>query len=104
METNQQDVVSQQHEAGKDVGRLAFAEDIVAKVTCCGGRRARVSLSIPSQGSEGRWREELLTDVFDLRVLHDVLVHGEGSDPEESAGHNHGNDAGYPSQYAKGTQ
>lgn len=106
METNQQDVVSQQHEAGKDVCRLAFAEDIVAKVTWFRGRQTCVSLDNPSQGGMREMEREresgVPTNVLDLRVLHDVLVHGEGSDPEESAGHNHGNDAGYPSQYAEG--
>ena len=54
----------------------------------------------PITGNMGR--EGVPTNVPDLRVLHDVLVHGEGGDPEESAGHNHGDDAGHPSEHAEG--
>jgi hypothetical protein len=34
--------------------------------------------------------EKELTDIPDLRVLHDELVHGDGGDPEENAGEDHG--------------
>lgn len=43
---------------------------------------------------------EKLTDILDLRVLHDVLVHGQGGDVEEGAGDEHCNDARDPSKNA----
>lgn len=53
METNQQDVVSQQHEAGKDVCRLAFAEDIVAKVTYSGEDKLESASIFHHRGHRG---------------------------------------------------
>jgi hypothetical protein len=38
-----------------------------------------------------------LTDVFDVRVLHDVFVHCERGDPEEYTCNHHGDDTGNPS-------
>ena len=54
MEADEQYIVGKQHETSKLVGDLALAEGVVSKVA----------------------------DVADLRVLHDKLVHGDGSDPE----------------------
>ena len=42
-----------------------------------------------------------LTDIHDLRVLHDELVHGNGRNPEEYASDNHGDDSRNPAQDAK---
>jgi hypothetical protein len=39
-----------------------------------------------------------LTDILDLRVLHDVLVHGDRGDPEEDPRENHGDNAWNPAQ------
>jgi hypothetical protein len=37
-----------------------------------------------------------LTNILDLRVLHDELVHGHTGDPEEDTSKNHGDDAWDP--------
>jgi hypothetical protein len=42
-----------------------------------------------------------LTNIHDLRVLHNELVHGNGGDPEEDAGENHGDNSWNPSQDAE---
>jgi hypothetical protein len=39
-----------------------------------------------------------LTDILDLRMFHDILVHGDRSDPEQHTGEDHGDDAGNPSE------
>jgi hypothetical protein len=38
-----------------------------------------------------------LTNILDLRVLHDELVHGNGGDPEEDTSDNHGDNSRNPS-------
>ena len=73
MEADEEDVVGEQHEGGEVVGNAALAEDVVSKVA----------------------------DVHDLRVFHDELVHGDGGDPEESAGNKHGEDTWYPSKHGQ---
>jgi hypothetical protein len=37
-----------------------------------------------------------LTNILDLRVLHDEPVHGNGGDPEDTS-HNHGDNSWNPS-------
>jgi hypothetical protein len=41
------------------------------------------------------------TNIHDLRVLHDELVHGDGCDPEEDTSDNHGDNSRNPSQNAE---
>ncbi len=72
METDEHDVVEEQHDCGEFIGNLALAEDVVAEIA----------------------------NVFDLGVLHDVFVHSNGGDPEERASHEHGDDTRNPSQNA----
>ena len=45
-----------------------------------------------------RSRKDRLTDILDLRVLHDKLVHRNRGDPEKDTGENHGDDSRTPSQ------
>jgi hypothetical protein len=42
-----------------------------------------------------------LTNILDLGVLHDELVHGNGGYPEEDTGNNHGDNSWNPSKDAK---
>jgi hypothetical protein len=42
-----------------------------------------------------------LTDVLDLRILHNVLPHGNGSDPEGSSSDGDGDKSRNPSQDAE---
>ena len=50
-----------------------------------------------------RVRERRRTNVVDLRVLHNELVHGDGSDPKQDSGENHGDDSWDPSQDTEAT-
>jgi len=70
MKPDEQDIIRQQHESGKLVSDPGFAESVVAEVA----------------------------NIFDLRVLHDEFVHGEGGDVEEDAGNEHGDYAGDPAE------
>lgn len=74
VESDKQDIIRQQHKRSKVVGNPALAECVVAKVA----------------------------NILDLRVLHDELVHGDGGDPEENAGAEHGEDAGDPAEDGEG--
>lgn len=69
VETDQEDVVGEQHESGELVGDARLAKCVVSKVA----------------------------DVSDLGVFHDEFVHGHGGDPEEDPGADHGDDTGHPS-------
>lgn len=69
VEADQKDVVGEQHEPGPFISNAALSKGIVSKIT----------------------------DVLDLRVFHDVLVHSNGSDPEEYTSNHHGDDARNPS-------
>lgn len=68
METNQHNVIQQQHNRCELVCDLALAKGVVAKVA----------------------------DILDLGVLHDEFVHGHRSDVEEHTSYYHGDDAGNP--------
>lgn len=70
MEADKHDVVCEQHEGGEMVSNPTLSKDVVAKVA----------------------------DVSDLRVEHDVFVHGQRGDVEENAGDDHGDDTGNPTQ------
>lgn len=70
MKPNEQDIIRQQHESGKLVSDPGFAESVVAEVA----------------------------NIFDLGVLHDEFVHGEGGDVEQDAGNEHGDYAGDPAE------
>jgi len=70
VETDKEDVVGQEHKSGEVVGDHALAKDVVSKIA----------------------------NVFDLRMFHNVLVHGDGGDPEKNTGDDHGDDTGYPSE------
>ena len=70
MEADQKNVVGEQHEAGESVCELAVSEGVVSEVT----------------------------DIFDLGVLHDELVHGYGGDPEKHSGDDHGDDSRNPAK------
>ncbi len=74
VKANQQNIVGEQHESGELVGNFGMAKSVIAKVA----------------------------DVLDLGILHDVLVHGDGSDPEKNAGSNHGDDTGDPAENGEG--
>jgi hypothetical protein len=43
----------------------------------------------------------MLTDIFDLRVLHNEFPHGDGGDVEENASADHGEYPRNPSQNAE---
>jgi hypothetical protein len=43
----------------------------------------------------------VLTDIHDLRILHDEFMHGQGGDVEEDAGADHGQDTRDPSEHAE---
>lgn len=70
VETNEENVVGEQHEPGELVSKLAFAEGVVAKVT----------------------------DVLDLGILHDEFPHRVGRNPEERPRNKHGNDPWDPTE------
>jgi hypothetical protein len=70
MEPNEEDVVGKQHESAELISNAVLAKDIVAEIA----------------------------DVLNLRVLHDVFVHGNGCEPEENSSENHCDYSGHPSE------
>ena len=69
VESNQHNVVGEQHETGEFICNLALSANVVSEVA----------------------------DIPDLGVLHDEFVHGDGGDPEEDARTDHGDYARNPS-------
>jgi hypothetical protein len=73
VKADEHDVIEEEHDGGEFVGDFGLAEGVVAEVA----------------------------DVFDLRVLHDEFVHGQGCDVEEHASDDHGDYARYPAEDAE---
>ena len=70
MESNQHDIVGEQHESSELVSDSAFSKSVISEVA----------------------------DVLDLGVLHDVFVHCHRRDPEENASTKHCEDTWHPSE------
>lgn len=87
MEADEEDVVGQKHETSPLVGNPAPSENLVSKITCLG----LISFVRRFGG------QPVLTNIFDLGVLHDELPHGEGGDVEENTRADHGDYSRNPS-------
>lgn len=73
METNQHDIVGEQHESSELICDLALSKGVVSEVA----------------------------DIPDLWVFHDEFVHRERSDVEEYPSEYHCDDSRYPAQNGK---
>lgn len=69
VETDEKNIIGQQHESTELIGPATLPEYGISKIA----------------------------NVFDVRVLHDIFVHGHGGEPEKNAGQNHGNYSRNPS-------
>jgi len=88
VEADENNVVGEQHEPRECIGNSALSKGVVSKITYChqfGGAR------------EAFIRPNGRTNIHDLRMLHDELVHGHGCDPEEDTSDDHGDNSGDPS-------
>lgn len=92
VETDEQDVVCQQHEGSEYIGYLALSKGVVSEITCS---HYEIAHSVGSRC--------VLTDVPDMRVLHDEFVHGDRGNPEEHSGEQHSYNSGDPSQHTERT-
>ena len=70
MESNEQDIVGQQHEPRKLISYSALAKSVIPEIA----------------------------NVFDLGMLHNEFVHGHRSNPEQDASDDHDDDSWNPSQ------
>jgi hypothetical protein len=98
VKADEKDVVREQHKPAELIGNSAFAKSVVSKITCF--RAKMISFDGPEmlkRSSGGNYR---LTNILNLRVLHDEFVHGNGGDPEEDTGEDHSDDSWNPSQDA----
>ena len=87
METDEKNVVGEQHEAAEFISKPALSKDVISKIACERSLVVVTFIGLPHP----------LTNILDLRVFHNVLVHGYRSDPEEDTGENHGDDSWNPS-------
>jgi hypothetical protein len=89
MESDEKNIVGEQHEPAELIRKSVLAKNIISKITCCVERvldskvpRKKITKHLYSS-------KEGLTNILDLRVSHNVLVHCEGRYPKENAGENH---------------
>lgn len=69
VETDKKNIVGEQHKSGESISNSTLSESIESKIT----------------------------NVLNLRVLHDELPHSHGGDPEEDTSDHHGDDTRDPS-------
>jgi hypothetical protein len=70
VESDENDVIGKQHEAAEFVRNSALSKGVISEIT----------------------------DIHDLRILHNEFVHRHGCDPEENTSANHGDDSWNPAQ------
>lgn len=96
VEAYQNDVVREQHKSSEFISKSSLSKGIVSEITYCPA--TIISLRLTSRGRDPpKDRKGRLTDISDLRVLHDEFVHSNGSDPEKDTGEDHGNNTRTPS-------
>ena len=91
VEADEHDVIEKQHDASEFIGDSALSKGVVPEITY---------ITVSSSDFQGLLSHKLmycLTDIHNLRVLHNEFVHGNGGDPEEDTGENHGDNTRYPS-------
>lgn len=100
VETDEEDVVGEEHEAAEFVCDLALPECVVSEITCCSKYSVSYAFPVEQKETEGVLGNagEKHTDIFDLWMLHDEFVHRNGGDPEEYTSKNHSNYPWNPSQ------
>jgi hypothetical protein len=86
METNKKDVVGEQHETSELISKSSSSKGFISKITY--GGHSSVLGTLGTETAIIRL-QSWLTDVFDMRMLHNELMHSNGGDPECSTGDKH---------------